>query len=233
MQGQVSLAERYAALRQQLRDCALAHHRNPDSIGLLAASKRQSVATIQQLVDLGQHDFAENTIQEALPKIQALSDQSICWHFIGRIQSNKTKSIAEHFDWVHSMTDARIAQRLNDARPANMGHLNVYIQVNISDEDSKAGVGQADIYALAAAIALQPRLKLRGLMTMTPKDTDSTTRQQIFAKLAQHQKQLTAQGIHTDSLSMGMSSDYQEAIAKGSTCVRIGSALFDPTCFKS
>ena len=226
MQAHVSLTERYAVLQQQLRDCALAHHRDPDSIGLLAVSKRQSADAIQGLIDLGQRDFAENTLQEALPKIQALSDQPICWHFIGRIQSNKTKSIAEHFDWVHSVTDARTAQRLNDARPIDAKPLNVYIQVNISGEDSKAGVGQTDIQALASAIARLPRLKLRGLMTMAPKGANKTTCQHIFGQLALSQKKLVAQNINADSLSMGMSSDYQEAIAKGSTCVRIGSALF-------
>lgn len=223
----MSLSDRYSALQKSIDECARTHQRDPTGIRLLAVSKKQPIDAISALIDLGQCDFAENTLQEALPKITAIQNKVIRWHYIGRVQSNKCKAIAQHFDWVHSITDARMAQRLNDARPETMAPLNVYIQINVSGERSKAGLQHQDeLFALATLIAQLPRLKLIGLMTMAPQDADTALCESIFQRLAQWQKILSAKGIETYDLSMGMSRDYKPAIAQGSTCLRIGGALF-------
>lgn len=198
------------------------HSRDPESVHLLAVSKRHPVEAIRELYDAGQGAFGENYLQEALEKIPRLP-KDICWHYIGPIQSNKTRGIAENFDWVHTVASERIAQRLNDQRPAQRPPLNVCIQVNLEAEASKSGVNHGDAIALADKISTLPALKLRGLMTIPPPTLDPARQQDMFEEVAQLAAQL---GHATDTLSMGMSSDIEPAIAAGSTLVRVGTALF-------
>jgi pyridoxal phosphate enzyme (YggS family) len=196
------------------------------SVQLLAVSKTFAAQQVSECAEAGQRAFGENYLQEALDKIEALRALDLEWHFIGPIQSNKTRPIAEHFQWVHSIERERIAQRLDAARPAALPPLNVCIQVNISGEASKSGVAPHDVTALALALRPLPRLKLRGLMAIPEPTTDSALRRRRFALLRELLHQLNAQGYALDTLSMGMSDDLEEAIAEGATMVRIGSAIF-------
>jgi hypothetical protein len=172
-------------------------------------------------------DFGENYLQEALEKQRELADLALTWHFIGPIQSNKTKAIAEHFSWVHSVERLKVAQRLNEQRPAHLPALNICLQVNVSDEASKAGCAASDLPVLVAAMAQLPRLKLRGLMAIPEPTSDPQLQNAAFARLRELQEQLNAQfNLKLDTLSMGMSDDLEAAIHQGSTWVRVGSALF-------
>lgn len=202
------------------------YHRDPHSVTLVAASKTRSVAEIQEAVKFGQLHFGENYLQEALPKIAALQDENIIWHFIGPIQSNKTKLIAENFDWVETVEREKIAQRLNDQRPKNLLPLNVCIEVNLSAEATKSGVKLDEILPLAKKIAAMPHLKLRGLMSIPAPSHDLHEQRKVFHQLADALQQLNQQELHLDTLSMGMSDDFEAAIAEGATIVRIGSAIF-------
>lgn len=196
------------------------HHRTPNSVTLLAVSKNQSIEKIHNVFDLGQTRFAENYVQEAIEKQNALSDLAIEWHFIGTIQSNKTKLIATHFDWVHSVNRFDIAQRLNNARDEK-NPLNICIEVNIDDETTKSGVSSQDVFSLAEKIKSLPNLRLRGLMVIPQKNHVDA-----FKKTAALQQELIRSGFLLDTLSMGMSADFEAAIAAGSTMVRIGTAIF-------
>ena len=198
----------------------------PQSVSLLAVSKAQSALTIREAYGAGQKCFGENYLQEALEKQTELSDLGIEWHFIGPIQSNKTQLIAEHFSWVHSVDRLKIAQRLNDARPANLPPLQLCIQLNVSNEASKSGVTPDAVASLAAEIVKLPRLTLRGLMAIPAPSDDPTIQRAQFVKVRDCYDALTAQGFALDTLSMGMSEDYAVAIEQGATIVRIGSALF-------
>jgi PLP dependent protein len=219
--------ERYARVLQQIHEACLAAGRSPQSVQLIAVSKTRTAHEIAALAAQGQHHFAENYLQEALDKRPALDHLGLCWHFIGPIQSNKTRDIAARFDWVHSVDRDKVAQRLNDHRPAHLEPLNVCIQVNIDQEVSKAGVHPDQVPALAAAISALPRLRLRGLMAIPRADAPDR------GKAAFHRLAMTLSSVsHTmpglDTLSMGMSDDFDVAIQEGATQIRIGTALFGP-----
>ena len=200
--------------------------RAADSVSLLAVSKKKPAADIREAYACGQREFGENYLQEALEKMQSLDDLDICWHFIGAIQSNKTRSIAEAFDWVHCIDRIKIAQRLSDQRPDGMPPINACIQVNLDQEDSKAGIELDAVAELAGQMADLPGLRLRGLMTIPAPRTELTEQRQAFARLGQSLAQLQQQGIDCDTLSMGMTQDMQAAILEGSTLIRIGTAIF-------
>lgn len=195
---------------------------------ILAVSKRQPVAAIRSAFECGLRNFGENVVQEALPKIEALAALEICWHFIGRIQSNKTRDIAAHFDWVHTIDRFKIAQRLNDQRPRYAPPLNVCIQVNQAGESQKGGIAESGLRELAAAVTGLPRLRFRGLMSLPPAAGDPENSAPYFARLRELKEELEAEGFATDTLSMGMSRDLDVAIREGSTIVRVGTAIFGP-----
>ncbi|WP_339443751.1 YggS family pyridoxal phosphate-dependent enzyme [Pseudomonas hunanensis] len=218
-----TLADNLSAISARIASAAQAVGRNPASVQLLAVSKTKPASAIREIHAAGVRDFGENYLQEALTKQQALSDLPLIWHFIGPIQSNKTKAIAEHFDWVHSVDRLKIAQRLSEQRPAGLAPLNICLQVNVSGEDSKSGCAPADLPALAVAVAALPNLRLRGLMAIPEPTEDRTTQEAAFASLRKLQEGL---GLGLDTLSMGMSHDLEAAIAQGATWVRIGTALF-------
>jgi pyridoxal phosphate enzyme (YggS family) len=218
-----TIAENISTLGERIRDAAQAVQRDPASIGLLAVSKTKPASDLREAYDAGLRDFGENYVQEALGKQAELSDLPLIWHFIGPIQSNKTRAIAENFAWVHSVDRLKIAQRLSEQRPPELPPLNICIQVNVSGEASKSGCSPEDLPALAQAISALPNLKLRGLMAI-PEPTDDRDEQNAsFAAVSTLQAQL---GLPLDTLSMGMSHDLEAAIAQGATWVRIGTALF-------
>ncbi|HKJ52721.1 MAG TPA: YggS family pyridoxal phosphate-dependent enzyme [Gammaproteobacteria bacterium] len=213
-------------VRARIIEAARASGRDPDSILLLAVSKKKPASDIRLAYGLGQRDFGENYLQEAQQKLRELQDLDICWHFIGAIQSNKTHSIAEAFDWVHCIDRVKIARRLSEQRPAGRQPLNVCIQVNLDQESSKAGIEPEALPELAVEIRDLPGIRLRGLMTI-PAPRDTPRQQRIpFARLAEMLSGLRQQGIDCDTLSMGMTQDLEAAIAEGSTLVRIGTAIF-------
>jgi pyridoxal phosphate enzyme (YggS family) len=217
------IAANISTLGERINAAAQAAQRDPSSIGLLAVSKTKPAQALREAYEAGLRDFGENYLQEALGKQVELADLPLCWHFIGPIQSNKTRAIAENFAWVHSVDRLKIAQRLSEQRPDNLPPLNICIQVNVSGEASKSGCTPADLPALAEAISALPRLKLRGLMAI-PEPTDDTAEQNAaFAAVRDLQAQLK---LPLDTLSMGMSHDLEAAIAQGATWVRIGTALF-------
>jgi len=213
-------------VREQIVQAASVCKRESDSILLLAVSKKKPASDIRQAWELGQRDFGENYLQEALQKMEELEDLDITWHFIGAIQSNKTRNIAEAFDWVHCIDRAKIARRLSEQRPPDLGPLNVCIQVNIDHESSKAGIELAELPELANAIHQLPGIRLRGLMTIPAPQESFDLQRSAFAKLANALESLRQQGIDCDTLSMGMTQDMEAAIAEGSTLVRIGTAIF-------
>ena len=218
-----TIADNIAQVEARIRAAALAVQRDVTSVHLLAVSKTKPAAALRDAYAAGLRDFGENYLQEARAKQVELADLPLCWHFIGPIQSNKTRDIAEHFAWVHSVDRLKIAQRLSEQRPADLPPLNICIQVNVSGEASKSGCAPADLTALAHAISALPRLKLRGLMAI-PEPTDERAEQDAaFAKVRELQEGLN---MGLDTLSMGMSHDLESAIAQGATWVRIGTALF-------
>lgn len=221
-----SIAENIFRVGQQIAEAAQACGRAPEAVTLLAVSKTQSAATVREAYAAGQRDFGENYVQEALDKIAALPLPGLVWHFIGPLQSNKTRDIASHFDWVHSLDRLKIASRLNEQRPAGMAPLNVCIQVNISEEDSKSGVALADVEALCEAMQSLPNLRLRGLMAIPAPADDPAAQRAVYAPLAALRRQLQARYPGMDTLSIGMSADFAAAIAEGSTIVRVGTAIF-------
>ncbi|MGE8322312.1 MAG: YggS family pyridoxal phosphate-dependent enzyme [Pseudomonas sp.] len=218
-----TLADNLSAISARIASAAQAAGREPASVQLLAVSKTKPASAIREIHAAGMCHFGENYLQEALTKQQSLSDLPLIWHFIGPIQSNKTKAIAEHFDWVHSVDRLKIAQRLSEQRPAGLAPLNICLQVNVSGEDSKSGCAPADLPALAQAVAALPNLRLRGLMAIPEPTDDRAAQEAAFATLRQLQEGL---GLGLDTLSMGMSHDLEAAIAQGATWVRIGTALF-------
>ncbi|MBN1684280.1 MAG: YggS family pyridoxal phosphate-dependent enzyme [Gammaproteobacteria bacterium] len=223
------ISENLSAIRQRIQETAQKFHRDPQTIKLLTASKARSIAEIQEAVGLGQYIFGENYVQEALSKIEALSDSRIEWHFIGPIQSNKTKTIAEHFAWAQSIDRLKIAQRLSAQRPENLPPLNVCIEVNLSKESTKSGVSdEGELIRLAEAISALPNLKLRGLMAIPEPSSTFDKQRKIFRKLVDYLKILNDRGLNLDTLSMGMSDDFEAAIAEGATIIRLGTAIFGP-----
>lgn len=220
-----SLSQHLHQVQQQIRDAAIAANRPADSVQLLAVSKTHGVEQIREAIAAGQHAFGESYIQEALVKIAALTDNSLEWHFIGPVQSNKTAQIASHFDWVHSVDRLKIAQRLNDQR-GDRAPLNICIQVNTSGEASKAGVPESELATLVPAILKLPSIRLRGLMTIPAPEPDPEKQRLPFRRLRLAQEKLKQTGIELDTLSMGMSNDLAAAIAEGATIVRVGTAIF-------
>jgi pyridoxal phosphate enzyme (YggS family) len=221
-----TLAANLDALRQRIRLAATAAGRDVHSVTLLAVTKGQDVARIRRAIDLGLTEFGENYVSEALPKIEALSGCVANWHFIGRLQANKTRPVAEHFSWVHGIDRIRVAERLSAQRPHYAPPLNACLQVRVADEPQKAGVMPEECLGLARGVAAQPRLALRGLMCMLPYGAPVPEQRTAFARLRALGDSLRAAGLPVDTLSMGMSADMEAAIAEGATIVRIGTALF-------
>ena len=224
------ISAHWQAVKTRIAVATRAAGRPVGTVTLLAVSKTFSAAHVKACHAAGQIAFGENYVQEALEKIAALAgslaNPAIEWHMIGPIQSNKTRSIAEHFAWVHSVERDKIAQRLNDARPAHLPPLNVCIQVNVSSESSKSCIAPGAEIALADMIATLPRLRLRGLMAIPEPTPDGAVRRARFALLRRLQQALIARGHPLDTLSMGMSDDLEDAIAEGATVVRVGTAIF-------
>ena len=222
------LAGRFAALRQRLAEVAQASGRDVDSITLLAVSKGQETGRLRAALDLGIRRFGENYVDEALGKIEALRGTGAEWHFIGRVQANKTRPVAEHFDWVHGIDRARTAERLSAQRPPHAPPLNICVQINIAGEAAKGGVAPDAALPLLRTLAVMPHLRLRGLMTMLPFDSAAAEQHRAFGSLRTLRDQANAAGLQLDTLSMGMSGDFEAAITEGATIVRIGTALFGP-----
>ncbi len=220
------VAHNFHLIHARIQQAALAYQRDPASIQLLAVSKMQPLSALRSAIACGQQHFGENYAQDALEKITALNNPSLVWHFIGAIQSNKTRLLAEHFAWIETLASLKHAQRLNEQRPPQLPPLNVCIQVNLHDEPQKAGVKAAAVAELAQAIRQLPRLRLRGLMTIPAYQSDFAQQRQAHRALAFLRDTLENQGIQLDTLSMGMSDDLEAAIAEGATQVRIGTALF-------
>ena len=218
-----TIADNIGLVSQRIRAAAAAVQRDASSIHLLAVSKTKPAQAVRDAYAAGLHDFGENYLQEALGKQADLTDLPLSWHFIGPIQSNKTRAIAENFAWVHSVDRLKIAQRLSEQRPTDLPPLNICIQVNVSGEASKSGCTPADLPALATAISALPRLKLRGLMAIPEPTEDRAEQDAAFATVRDLQASLN---LPLDTLSMGMSHDLESAIAQGATWVRIGTALF-------
>ncbi|MDR5172496.1 YggS family pyridoxal phosphate-dependent enzyme [Methylobacillus flagellatus] len=221
-----TIGKRWQAIKARIGAAALDAGRAPDSVRLLAVSKAHPASAIREVYTLGQRQFGENYLQEALAKQEELQDLAIEWHFIGPIQSNKTQPIARHFDWVHSVDRAKIADRLNAARGPGQAALQVCIQVNVSGEDSKSGTSAADAIALADHIRQLPKLRLRGLMAIPAPTHDPQEQQSQFRAVRDIYDSLQSAGHHLDTLSMGMSEDFPAAVQEGATIVRVGSAIF-------
>ena len=204
------------------------YRRTPGSVTLLAVSKTKPAQAVRTALAAGQHAFGENHLQDAMAKVDALDGQGVSWHFIGAVQSNKTRPIAAHFDWVHSIEREKIATRLSAQRPAGRGPLDVCIEVNVSGEDTKSGVPPADVEPLARLVRELPGLRLRGLMAI-PRPAEDFDAQRIpFRLLREILDDLNAKGLGLDTLSIGMTGDLEAAIAEGATIVRIGTAIFGP-----
>lgn len=218
-----TIADNVLRVSARIAAATQAAQRDETSVGLLAVSKTKPAAAVRDAFAAGLRDFGENYLQEALAKQEELRDLPLVWHFIGPIQSNKTRAIAEHFDWVHSVDRLKIAQRLDEQRPAESLPLNVCIQVNVSGEASKSGCAPEELAALARAIQSLPRLKLRGLMAIPEPSDDRAAQDAAFASVQRLQAELR---LPLDTLSMGMSHDLEAAIAHGATWVRVGTALF-------
>lgn len=222
------LNQNYQQVKDAIVRACQAAHRGANTVTLLAVSKRHNVEKIRAIYALGQRDFGENYLNEALEKQAELSDLSIAWHFIGHIQSNKTRKVAEHFDWVHAVDSFKVAKRLSEQRPKHLSSLNVCLQINIDDEDSKAGLtpNKTAVLALAKKVADLPNINLRGLMCIpAPKDSKDEAHQ-TFMRMADLQTYVNDNGLSLDTLSMGMSNDLDTAIDCGATIVRVGTAIF-------
>lgn len=221
-----NVAENIEQIRQKIADYATKYHRSADELTLLAVSKTHPAELIRQAYACDQRNFGESYLQEALDKMDSLKDLDIHWHFIGAIQSNKTRDIARLFDWVHSVDRLKIAQRLSEQRPVNLAPLNICLQVNISQEASKAGMSLEELPGIAAKVAALPHIKLRGLMAIPRETEDFSEQRKAFRQLHQAIHSLNQQGLALDTLSMGMTDDMEAAIAEGATIVRIGTAIF-------
>ena len=228
LMGPQNLAERLHEVRERMARAAAAAGRNAQSVTLLAVSKAQPAAAVAAAADLGVTDFGESYLNEALDKLVALQERALTWHFVGRLQANKTRAIAENFAWVHALDRLKIAERLSAQRPFHAPPLNVCLQVNLGDEASKGGVAPGALAPLAQAVAALPRLKLRGLMCLPPPESEVARQRRWFAELRTLRDGLNAAGAQLDTLSMGMSDDFEAAIAEGSTLVRLGTVLFGP-----
>ena len=226
MAGSNTISENIRQIQLRLDSYVLQYHRQRKELRLLAVSKGHAAAALRQAYACGLHEFGESYVQEAVTKIQALSDLAITWHFIGAIQSNKTRDIALHFDWVHSIDRLKIAQRLSEQRPADKPPLQVCLQINISNEAGKSGIALGELQQLATAVAKLPGLQLRGLMALPQASDDLNEQRQAFRQMHHAFMKLRSLGFMLDTLSMGMSGDMEAAIAEGSTLLRIGTAIF-------
>ena len=222
----IGVTENLASIREFLASATRDAKREPDAVKLLAVSKKQPLSKITAAAAAGQRDFGENFVQEGLEKISQTQGLDLVWHFIGHLQSNKTRVVAEHFQWVHTIDRIKIARRLSAQRPHYAGDLNVCIEVNVDAEANKSGVTPQDAHDLATEILSLPRLKLRGLMCIPAIRETFEEQREPFRALADLRDELAAGGIDLDTLSMGMTSDYAAAIREGATIVRIGTALF-------
>jgi pyridoxal phosphate enzyme (YggS family) len=226
--GPQNLPLRLAEVRARMAAAAAAAGRSAQSVTLLAVGKAQPLELLSAAATAGIQDFGENYLEEARAKIAALQDRTLTWHFIGRVQSNKTRPIAETFAWVHTLDRLKVAERLAAQRPYHAPPLNVCLQVNLAGEASKGGVAPEELPGLAAAVAALPRLRLRGLMCLPPPEEEQVRQRYWFAQLRTHLEQLNATGAALDTLSMGMSDDFEAAILEGATIVRLGTVLFGP-----
>ncbi|MGB5337246.1 MAG: YggS family pyridoxal phosphate-dependent enzyme [Woeseiaceae bacterium] len=223
----IRVTENLALIKDLLATAAIEAGRDPNTVKLLAVSKKQPLERLLAAAAGGQRDFGENTVQEGLDKIRATAEARLTWHFIGHLQSNKTRVVAENFDWVHTIDKPKLAKRLSDQRPSELGPLNVCIQVNIDDEASKSGVSVDRLAELAADCAALPGIRLRGLMCLPAIREGFAAQREPFARLRKLYDELRRDGgLPLDTLSMGMSGDYRAAIVEGATIVRIGTALF-------
>jgi len=216
------------ATQSRIAQACRAASRSVDSVTLLAVSKGQSSAAIDSAARVGIENFGENFLQESLPKIESLKGRELTWHFIGRLQANKTRAVAENFAWVHAVDRIKIAERLSAQRPFHAPPLNVCLQLHVGGEASKGGVEAAQIAPIAMAIRNLPRIKLRGLMCMPPAETDIQRQREWFRETRQVFDYLNERGLGLDTLSMGTSADFEAAIAEGATIVRVGTAIFGP-----
>lgn len=223
-----SIAENINQVTSRIRAAEKAAGRIPGIVQLIAVSKTRTANEVRNAVTAGAHNIGENYLQEALDKQAELQDENITWHFIGPIQSNKTSAIANHFDWVHSVDRLKIARRLNDQLEADKAPLNVCIQVNVSNEDTKSGISLEELPALAAQINALPNLTLRGLMAIPSPAQSESELAADFERMQQCLDSLNQSGLSLDTLSMGMSGDLETAVSAGSTMVRIGTAIFGP-----
>lgn len=225
-QSVTQITDHLARVRERVANAASIVDRAADSITIVAVSKKQPVTAISAAYAAGQRDFGENFVQEAVEKMAVLDLPGVRWHFIGHIQSNKTKDIARHFDWVHTVDRLKVAQRLSEHRAYYAAPLNVCIQVNLAEEPQKSGIPANKLSALAGELQLLPRLRLRGLMTIPPANADAAALRGLFGTLQSLQDLLVQQGFELDTLSIGMSADLEIAVQCGSTMVRIGTAIF-------
>jgi hypothetical protein len=221
-----NLAPNIRSVRERIQRAAAAAGRSVDSVTLLAVSKTHSVDLIRGAAQEGIEHFGESYVQEALPKIETLKGLELTWHFVGQLQGNKTKAVAESFHWVHGVDRLRIAKRLSDQRPFHAPPLNVCLQVNVGGEQTKGGVMPDDLPELAKQVAVLPRLSLRGLMCIPPPEEDPARQREWFSQTARLLRSLHVPGTTLDTLSMGMSDSLEVAIEEGATIVRVGTALF-------
>ena len=226
--GPQNLALQVQEVRERVARAVAAAGRSAHSVTLLAVGKAQPLALLRAAADAGLTDFGESYLNEALEKVAALQDRALTWHYIGRLQANKTRPVAEAFAWVHAVDRLKVAERLSAQRPYHAPPLNVCLQVNLAGEASKGGVPPAQLAPLAAAVAALPRLTLRGLMCLPPQETDPARQRHWFAQLRALKEELNRRGARLDTLSMGMSDDFEAAIAEGATIVRLGTVLFGP-----
>jgi len=224
----ISIADNIATLRNRVRLAAQKSQRSPTDICVVAASKTRAPEAIREAYKNGLCDFGENYLQEALEKIAALAGLNLCWHFIGPIQSNKTRAIAEHFHWVHSVARLKIARRLSEQRPDHLAPLQICLQVNISSEASKSGATPDELPELVEGIKALPRINLRGLMAIPAAFTNEQQQVQAFSRMGSLLQELQPLAPTMDTLSMGMSADLEAAIAQGSTMIRVGTDIFGP-----
>lgn len=222
----IGVTENLKLVKDLLAKAANEAERDPATVRLLAVSKRQPLEKVLEAAAAGQRDFGENVVQEALPKIAQTTAEDLAWHYIGQLQSNKTRAVAEHFDWVHSIDRQKIAQRLSDQRPVEREPMNVCLQVNVDNENNKAGIAPIELQDLATAVAELPGLRLRGLMCLPAVRSDFEDQRKPFKILRELAEFLESDDMKLDTLSMGMSNDFRAAIFEGATIVRLGTAIF-------
>ena len=226
------LKDAFLKVNERIRSAEQCYGRTPDSVQLLAVSKTFSADHLRYAAELGQQAFGENYLQEGLEKQSLLADLALSWHFIGPLQSNKSRAVAENFSWIHSVDRLKLARRLSEQRPKKLAPLNVCLQVNVSGEASKSGVAPDEVQALAASVVELPGLRLRGLMALPAVSHEFDQQRRAFAEVRGLYQTLIDAGFCLDTLSMGMSGDLEAAIAEGATMVRVGSALFGARNYK-